>query len=213
MVYPYGYVPKRGDVFGELAATGRREHRQGQNSLFWFSEVRCSHGNKRYVHVSSLKGGLSTSCHGWKECFLPKRGVLFGTLEVTGRTKVKDRLLAEVRCPHGSTRFVAPSSLNCGNTASCRLWEECRPKKGDRFGDLIATGKSEYQGNLLFLEVRCSHGNREFIRSCHLKSSHTTSCQMWEECVLPKKGDKFGLLTATGGWRFQKSRKKKGTLY
>jgi hypothetical protein len=76
-------------------------------------------------------------------------------------------------------------------------------RKGQKFGQLTATGqfrRTEY--GHIHAEVVCSHGVKHFKQLYQLKFGRSQSCSHWSECSTPKKGTKFGKLTATG--RFQR---------
>jgi hypothetical protein len=127
--FPRGYVPKRGDKFGSLTATGNSKLRKNKWNNRYFSEVRCPHGNTRFVRTSHLKSGCS-SCRKWQTCFLIKAGQKLGSLIATGKFRIQQfRTCAsryyEVRCPHGNTKFIQSSTLKSRSSISCRSWEEC----------------------------------------------------------------------------------------
>jgi len=186
-------LPKCDDTFGELTATGRNELRRHNGGRQRFSEVPCSHGVVKFVSTRSLKKGRITTCRRWAaNCLLPERNIRFGELTTTGKHKLRknNQWLSEVRCPHGSVKFVLLNNLKRKLSTTCVKWIECEPQNGDKFGQLLVTGKREtrrtYGFNRGFSEVQCPHGRKKFICTALLKRGRSTSCKQWQECVLTK---------------------------
>lgn len=87
-------------------------------------------------------------------------------------------------------------------------------KKGQIFGSLITTGKTEIQRFKEHLsrrvEVTCKHGNSRFVSGGNLTHGTMRSCRRWKECfkIDFKEGREFGSLITTG-----KVKIKQGTRY
>ncbi len=104
---------------------------------------------------------------------LTPKGTRFGELVTTG---ARTGRFVEVKCKHGNKNFVRLGCLRKGTSSSCRKWVVCWPKKGKRFGELIATGKFERRGPRLFAEVKCKHGNKKFVDLSHLRGGSSVGC-------------------------------------
>lgn len=178
-----------------VVITGRTETRRGSDGhrRRWI-EVTCAHGITKWVRLRNTSPGYVR----WKQYFekrrqdyLPKKGEIFGELTATGRhryrRKKSGRPEAEVICRHNRKRYIRVGNLKSGNTASCLQWKEClAPKKGQRFGELIATGAHKViRKRHRHFQVRCKHGVTKWVDSNHLKSKQTRSCRLWKQCRSP----------------------------
>lgn len=70
--------------------------------------------------------------------------------------------------------------INLSLIAYSKRQNDARPKEGEKFGDLVSTGKhrnGDRQGE--FIEVRCPHGGLKFVSQMHLHRGNTRSCRRW----------------------------------
>ncbi len=78
------------------------------------------------------------------------------------------------------------------------------PNRIRKFGQLTTTGHvakrvvGQLDESRLYSEVVCRHGNKRWVRTGYLNNKFTTNCRRWDECNVPKQGQRFGSLAATG---------------
>jgi hypothetical protein len=57
------------------------------------------------------------------------------------------------------------------------------PKKGESFGELIATGGYKlHPSQVLYYEVSCPHKATKLVRASHLRAGGARSCSRWKNC-------------------------------